>query len=143
MDIRDIVKVISSSVGNLRGLRRLLCLFGYYWRDIDIRVKGYNADDAVFTLAAASALLLPENQEKLRVYQDCSVAVDVFTRRKGYIFDGEVRHPLACDDSVWDRRASMSCEFWDEIDPPILGFCTRGRRNFEFQGRMPYIQDSR
>lgn len=98
MDVRDIAKDIAP-IGNLRGLKKLLYIFGYDWKDIDAPVKGYNADnagdDAVFTLAAANALLCPENQERLKAHQACTVAVDTFARHKGYVFDGEVRHPHA------------------------------------------------
>jgi hypothetical protein len=124
MDVGDIAADIAP-VGNLRGLKKLRYVFEYDWKDIDAPVKGHNADntggDAVFTFAAADALLFPENQERFKVHQACTVAVDTVARHKGYISDDQVRHPHAamilCEASTLPRALNSGMrlvnQFWN------------------------------
>lgn len=79
VDLRDIAKDISSSVGVIPGLVSLLKIFGYHWKDIqpgrgDLGggIADNAGDDAVATCVLASALLDSENHEKLRFRQECS-----------------------------------------------------------------------
>ncbi|QYS97194.1 hypothetical protein H0G86_004425 [Trichoderma simmonsii] len=87
VDLRDIAKDISSSVGVIPGLVSLLKIFGYHWKDIqpgrgDLGggIADNAGDDAVATCVLASALLDSENHEKLRFRQECSRIAG----RKGY-----------------------------------------------------------
>ncbi|KAL6837636.1 hypothetical protein V8C40DRAFT_230461 [Trichoderma camerunense] len=87
VDLRDICKDISSSVGVIPGLVSLLKIFGYHWKDIqpgrgDLGggIADNAGDDAVATCVLASALLDSENHEKLRFRQECSQIAG----RKGY-----------------------------------------------------------
>ncbi|KAI6085491.1 hypothetical protein F4821DRAFT_240297 [Hypoxylon rubiginosum] len=103
VDLRDIAKDISSSVGVIPGLQSLLQLFGYHWKDIKStqhrkeNTNCGNADnaaaDAVATCALADALLLPENQEKLRFRQECGQIARIFTKKKGWQAP-DIRHPF-------------------------------------------------
>ena len=74
VDLRDIAKDIAKS-GVIPGLVSLLQTFGYHWKDIKGSNRGGSADnagnDAISTLALATALLQPENQEKLILRQQC------------------------------------------------------------------------
>ncbi|KAL6813478.1 hypothetical protein GGI42DRAFT_176020 [Trichoderma sp. SZMC 28013] len=87
VDLRDIGKDISLSVGVIPGLVSLLKIFGYHWKDIQPGrgdrgggIADNAGDDAVATCVLASALLDPENREKLRFRQECSRIAG----RKGY-----------------------------------------------------------
>ncbi|KAL7799402.1 hypothetical protein V8C43DRAFT_302862 [Trichoderma afarasin] len=78
VDLRDIAKDISSSVGVIPGLVSLLKIFGYHWKDIQPGrgdfvggIADNAGDDAVATCVLASALLDPENHDKLRFRQEC------------------------------------------------------------------------
>ncbi|KAL7962010.1 hypothetical protein V8C34DRAFT_271825 [Trichoderma compactum] len=79
VDLRDIGKDISLSVGVIPRLASLLKTFGYYWKDIQPGrgdrgggIADNAGDDAVATCVLASALLDSENREKLRFRQECS-----------------------------------------------------------------------
>ncbi|KAM6476291.1 hypothetical protein HDV62DRAFT_402895 [Trichoderma sp. SZMC 28011] len=87
VDLRDIAKDISSSIGVIPGLVSLLKIFGYHWKDIqpdrgDLGggLADNAGDDAVATCVLACALLDPEHQETLRFRQECSRIAG----RKGY-----------------------------------------------------------
>lgn len=90
LDLREIAKDITSSVGVIPGLTSLLQIFGYHWKDIQPG-KGNNGgtadnagDDAVATCALGSALFLPDNHEKLRFRQECGQIARIFIKKKGY-----------------------------------------------------------
>ncbi|KAH6887024.1 hypothetical protein B0T10DRAFT_607821 [Thelonectria olida] len=100
VDLRDIAKDVTSSVGVIPGLVSLLKIFGYHWKDIQPGkekpsdgIADNAGDDAVATCALANALLLSENQEKLRFRQECGQIACIFTRKKGYRFS-EIRDPF-------------------------------------------------
>lgn len=91
VDLRDIAKDITSSVGVIPGLVSLLQIFGYHWKEIQPGRGNLNSgiadnagDDAVAACALANALLIPENQEKLRFRQECGQIARIFTKKKGY-----------------------------------------------------------
>ncbi|KAH7319738.1 hypothetical protein B0I35DRAFT_511253 [Stachybotrys elegans] len=94
LDVRDIAQDITS-LGNIPGLKKLLYLFRYDWKTIKNRNADNAGDDAVFTLAAANALLSPANQQKLVLNQEYSRPVDTYTRKKGFLVKGMVEHPFA------------------------------------------------
>ncbi|KAF5025686.1 hypothetical protein F66182_2292 [Fusarium sp. NRRL 66182] len=90
VDLRDIAKDATSSIGAIPGLVSLLQLFGYHWKDIqpgrslNSGIADNAGDDAVATFALASALLSSKNQEKLRFRQECGRIARIFTKKKGY-----------------------------------------------------------
>ncbi|KAI8685055.1 hypothetical protein NCS57_00173500 [Fusarium keratoplasticum] len=99
-DLRDITKEIAPA-GNAAGLTSLLKIFGYHWQDLkpgrgDLG-GGFadNAgDDAVATCALAGALLLLENQQKLRLRQECGQIAGIFTKKKGFQVPNSKEHPF-------------------------------------------------
>lgn len=89
-DLRDISKDIAP-VGNVAGLTSLLKIFRYHWQDLkpgreDLGggVADNAEDDAVATCALAGALLLLENQQKLRLRQECGRIAGIFAKKKGF-----------------------------------------------------------
>ncbi|KAL6786194.1 hypothetical protein J3E68DRAFT_421134 [Trichoderma sp. SZMC 28012] len=91
VDLRDIAKDITSSVGIIPGLVSLLKMFGYHWKDIQPGKKDLDdgladnaGDDAVATCALANALLDLENQEKLKFRQECGKIAGISTKRNGF-----------------------------------------------------------
>ncbi|RSL52445.1 hypothetical protein CEP54_010907 [Fusarium duplospermum] len=89
-DLRDIAKDIAP-LGRMPGLVSLLKIFRYRWQDLGPGrgdsgggVADNAGDDAVATCALAGALLLFENQEKLRLRQECGRIAGIFTKKKGF-----------------------------------------------------------
>ncbi|KAL6358928.1 hypothetical protein LRP88_09123 [Fusarium phalaenopsidis] len=97
-DLRDIAKDIAP-VGNVAALTSLLKIFRYHWQDLkpgrgDLGggVADNAGDDAVATCALAGALLLPENQQKLRLRQECGRIAGIFTKKKGFQVPNSKEH---------------------------------------------------
>ncbi|KAI1383558.1 uncharacterized protein F4822DRAFT_420966 [Hypoxylon trugodes] len=92
VDLRDIAKDITSSVGVIPGLVSLLQIFGYHWKDLQPSKKDSGGgitdnagDDAIATYALANALLNSENHERLRFRQECGRIARTFTKKKVYM----------------------------------------------------------
>ncbi|KAL2675572.1 hypothetical protein Neosp_011759 [[Neocosmospora] mangrovei] len=99
-DLRDIAKDIAPA-GEVAGLISLLKIFRYNWHDLqpgrgDLGggVADNAGDDAVATCALAGALLLPENQQKLRLRQECGRIAGTFAKKKGFRVPNSKEHPF-------------------------------------------------
>ncbi|EHK25313.1 uncharacterized protein TRIVIDRAFT_62005 [Trichoderma virens Gv29-8] len=91
VDLRDIAKDVTSSVGIIPGLVSLLKIFGYHWKDLQPGRKNLTdgiadnaGDDAVATCALANALLDSGNQEKLKFRRECGRIARISTKKKGF-----------------------------------------------------------
>ncbi|RSL95840.1 hypothetical protein CDV31_013728 [Fusarium ambrosium] len=99
-DLRDIAKDIAP-LGHMPGLVSLLKIFRYNWHDLEPGrgdlgggVADNAGDDAVATCALAGALLIQENQEKLRLRQECGRIAGIFTKKKGFRRPNTQEHPF-------------------------------------------------
>ncbi|RSL61665.1 hypothetical protein CEP53_005035 [Fusarium sp. AF-6] len=99
-DLRDIAKDIAP-LGHMPGLVSLLKIFRYHWHDLEPGrgdlgggVADNAGDDAVATCALAGALLPQENQEKLRLRQECGRIAGIFTKKKGFRRPNTQEHPF-------------------------------------------------
>ncbi|KAL6829418.1 hypothetical protein J3E69DRAFT_238201 [Trichoderma sp. SZMC 28015] len=121
VDLRDISKDISSSVGVIPGLVSLLKIFGYHWKDIQPGRGDFSGgiadnagDDAVATCVLASALHDSENRERLRFRQECSRIAG----RKGYrVPDVRDRFIVSiraqgCLPSMINSGMKLACQFF-------------------------------
>ncbi|WAO84544.1 Hypothetical protein NCS54_00176100 [Fusarium falciforme] len=75
-------------------------------------------DDAVATCALAGALLLPENQQKLRLRQECGRIAGIFTKKKGFQVPNSKEHPFTA--TIRSQGPLPRSQFSDETGPSVL-----------------------
>ncbi|KAI8719730.1 hypothetical protein NCS52_00754500 [Fusarium sp. LHS14.1] len=99
-DLRDTAEDIAPA-GKVAGLISLLKIFRYNWHDLqpgrgDLGggVADNAGDDAVATCALVGALLLLENQQKLRLRQECGRIAGIFTKKKGFRVPNSNEYPF-------------------------------------------------